>query len=171
MDKITKITERTADNPDTLMMSGFFHESYPINLDSAKEAAEITGLTTATLRYYEKEQLLLPISRTDQKYRRYSETDIEWINMIQCLRMANVPIRSIREYIQLLTQGGKTVPQRRCMVQKYIDDLQGQMANLQNALALTKKKLAFYEELLQEPTVQNLTYLEEWNLFRHKGDS
>ncbi len=138
---------------------------------SAKEAAEITGLTTAALRYYEKEQLLLPISRTDQKYRRYSETDIEWINMIQCLRRANVPIRLIREYVQLLIQGGKTISQRRRMVQEYIDGLHNQMANLQNALALTEKKLAFYEELLQRPAAQNLTYLEEWNLFKRKGDS
>ena len=73
---------------------------------SAKEAAEMTGLTTATLRYYEKEQLLPAIERTEQRYRQYSDTDIEWINMIQCLRMANVPIRSICEYILLLTQGG-----------------------------------------------------------------
>ena len=28
---------------------------------SAKEAAKMTGLTTATLRYYEKEQLLLKL--------------------------------------------------------------------------------------------------------------
>ena len=33
---------------------------------SAKEAAEMTGLSTATLRYYEKEQLLPPIARTKQ---------------------------------------------------------------------------------------------------------
>ena len=137
---------------------------------SAKEAAKITGLTPATLRYYEKEQLLPPISRTNQKYRRYSESDIEWINMIQCLRMAHVPIRSIREYIQLLIQGGKTILQRRCMVQEYIDNLHSQMADLQNALALTEKKLAFYEELLQMPTAQDLTYFEEWNLFKRKGD-
>ena len=91
--------------------------------------------------------------------------------MIQCLRMANVPIHSIREYIQLLTQGGKTISQRRCMVQEYIDDLHNQMAHLQNALALTEKKLAFYEELLQKPIAQNLTYLEEWDLFKRKGDS
>jgi hypothetical protein len=45
------------------------------------------------------------------------------------------------------------------------------MANLQNALALTEKKLAFYEELLQSPSAQDLTYLEEWNLFRSKGES
>ncbi len=136
---------------------------------SAKEAAEITGLTTAALRYYEKEQLLPPISRTDQKYRRYSEADIAWINMVRCLRMAHVPIRSIRAYIQLLAQGGKTLSQRRRMVQEYMDDLHSQMADLQRALALAEKKSAFYEELLQRPAAQNLTYLEEWELFQRKG--
>jgi len=138
---------------------------------SAKEAAEMTGLSTATLRYYEKEQLLPPIERTSQKYRQYSDTDIEWIKMIQCLRMANVPIHSIREYILLLTQGGKTLADRYSMVQGYIDDLHSKMTNLQNALALTQKKLAFYEELLQKPATQDLTYLEEWNLFKNKGES
>ena len=121
---------------------------------SAKEAAEMTGLTTATLRYYEKEQLLPAIERTEQRYRKYSDTDIEWIKMVQCLRMANVPIRSIREYILLLTQGGKTISQRRLMVQKYIDDLHSQMANLQKALALTEKKLEFYVKFLQSPATQ-----------------
>ena len=137
---------------------------------SAKEAAEMTGLTTAALRYYEKERLLPPIGRTEQRYRQYSDTDIEWIKMVQCLRMANVPIRSIREYILLLTQGGRTISQRRLMVQEYMDDLQSQMANLHNAFALAQKKLAFYEELLQKPAAQDLTYLEEWNLFKSKGE-
>ena len=79
---------------------------------SAKEAAEITGLSTATLRYYEKEQLLPQIARTNQKYRQYTDTDIEWIRMIQCLRMANVPIRTIKQYIALLIQGGETMEER-----------------------------------------------------------
>lgn len=33
---------------------------------SAKEAAKITGLSTAALRYYEKESLLPPVKRNDQ---------------------------------------------------------------------------------------------------------
>ena len=57
------------------------------------------------------------------------------------------------------------------MVQENIDDLHSQMVNLQNALALTEKKLVFYEELLQSPSAQDLTYLEEWNLFKSKGES
>lgn len=58
---------------------------------SAKEAAEITGLSTATLRYYEKERLLPQIARNSLKYWQYTEEDIDWIRMIQCMRMANIP--------------------------------------------------------------------------------
>ena len=134
---------------------------------SAKEAAEITGLSTATLRYYEREKLIPQITRTDQKYRQYADTDIEWIKMIQCMRMANIPIRSIKQYVELLIQGGKTLKQRYDMVQGHIKDIENQITNLQNALILTQKKLIFYGELLQEPSYKEITYMEEWKMFKH----
>ena len=132
---------------------------------SAKEAAEITGLSTATLRYYEREKLIPQITRTDQKYRQYTDTDIEWIKMIQCMRMANIPIRSIKQYVELLIQGGKTLKQRYDMVQGHIKDIENQITNLQNALILTQKKLIFYGELIQEPSYKEITYMEEYTLF------
>ena len=134
---------------------------------SAKEAAEITGLSTATLRYYEREKLIPQITRTDQKYRQYTDTDIEWIKMIQCMRMANIPIRSIKQYVELLIQGGKTLKQRYDMVQGHIKDIENQMTNLQNALNLTQKKLVFYRELIKEPSYKEITYMEEWKMFKH----
>lgn len=66
---------------------------------TAKEAAKLTGLSTAALRYYEKEKLLPPIARNSHKYRQYTDDDIEWIKMIQCMRRANIPIHSIKEYL------------------------------------------------------------------------
>lgn len=48
---------------------------------SAKEAAEITGLSTATLRYYEKEKLLPQIARNSLKYRQYTEEDLSLIHI------------------------------------------------------------------------------------------
>ena len=134
---------------------------------SAKEAAEITGLSTATLRYYEREKLIPQITRTYQKYRQYTDTDIEWIKMIQCMRMANIPIRSIKQYVELLIQGGKTLKQRYDMVQGHIKDIENQITNLQNALILTQKKLIFYGELRQEPSYKEITYMEEWKMFKH----
>ena len=134
---------------------------------SAKEAAEITGLSTATLRYYEREKLIPQITRTYQKYRQYTDTDIEWIKMIQCMRMANIPIRSIKQYVELLIQGGKTLKQRYDMVQGHIKDIENQITNLQNALILTQKKLIFYGELIKEPSYKEITYMEEWKMFKH----
>ncbi|MEY8392945.1 MerR family transcriptional regulator [Lachnospiraceae bacterium] len=136
---------------------------------SAKEAAEITGLSTATLRYYEREKLLPQIARSSSKYRQYTDEDIEWIKMIQCMRMANIPIRSIKHYVSLLIQGGTTLEQRYTMVKEHMEYIKGQIANLQSALSLTQSKLTFYENLLKEPIHQNITYVEEWKKFNHGG--
>lgn len=133
---------------------------------SAKEAAKITGLSTAALRYYEKEKLLPPIARTTLKYRQYSDEDIEWIKMIQCLRGANVPIHSIKQYVSLLRQGSGTVEQRYDMVQSYKKNIEAQISDLKNALALTQSKLMFYQEILKQPSGNNMNYLEEWHLFK-----
>ena len=134
---------------------------------SAKEAAKITGLSTATLRYYEREKLLPPIARNSQKYRQYTDEDIEWIKMIQCMRTANIPIHSIKKYVSLLIQGGETLEQRFIMVQNHMEDIKKQMTNLQNAFDLTQKKLSFYEKLLADSSYKNISYKEEWKLFNH----
>ena len=39
---------------------------------------------------------------------------------------------------------------------------------MQNALALTREKSEFYEKLLKEPSSRDLTYLEEWELFKNE---
>ena len=137
---------------------------------SAKEVAEKTGLSTATLRYYEKEQLLPRIARNGQKYRQYTDEDIEWVKMIQCMRSANIPIQSIKEYVALLIQGGETLEQRYVMVQNHMKNIKNQISNLQNAFILTQKKLSFYEKLLEDSSYKNISYSEEWKLFNHGED-
>lgn len=137
---------------------------------SAKEAAKITGLSTATLRYYEKENLLPPIKRNEQGYRDYSDADIEWINMIQCLRSANVPIQSIKKYIALLLQGSETLVERLSVVKEYRESLINELECIRVALKLANSKIGFYEELLQNHSSCNFSYLEEWELFQKRGN-
>lgn len=137
---------------------------------SAKEAAKITGLSTATLRYYEKENLLPPIQRNEQGYRDYSDADIEWINMIQCLRSANVPIQSIKKYIALLLQGSETLVERLSVVKEYRESLINELEYIRVALKLANSKIEFYEELLQNHSSYNFSYLEEWELFKKRGN-
>ncbi len=47
------------------------------------EAAEATGLTTHTLRYYERDGLMLDaVERASSGHRRYTEQDLRWITLV-----------------------------------------------------------------------------------------
>lgn len=72
---------------------------------SAKEAAEKLGITKDTLFYYEKEGILPVITRDEANRRVYSESDIEWIYLIRCLRDTDMPICKIKQYVSLFKEG------------------------------------------------------------------
>ncbi|MDU1937217.1 MULTISPECIES: MerR family transcriptional regulator [Clostridium] len=132
---------------------------------TSKEASEITELSTATLRYYEMEGLIPRIVRNKSGDREYSSEDLEWVEMIKCLRLANVPIRSIKVYVSLLQQGGITINERIQLVEEYKINMMKEIENIQNALNLVNKKLSFYEKIKNENCI-NLTYLDEWRMFK-----
>ena len=54
------------------------------------EAAERTGLTLDTLRYYEREGLVGPVGRSPGGHRAYSEDDLFWVGLVTCLRDAGL---------------------------------------------------------------------------------
>ncbi|RDU24205.1 MerR family transcriptional regulator [Anaerosacchariphilus polymeriproducens] len=132
---------------------------------SAKEAAKLTGLTIPTLRYYEKEGMLLEIKRSKSGNREYTQADIEWIEMIKCLRTADVPIREIKKYISLAVQGSTSVVERMEMIQTYKMDLEKKMKLLQETLNIVNLKLKFYQSFVERNEIKELTYLEEWKEF------
>jgi len=69
------------------------------------EAAERTGLTRHTLRYYERDGLMLGVGRAGSGHRRYSERDLGWIELITKLRATGMPIREVRRYAELARAG------------------------------------------------------------------
>lgn len=76
-----------------------------------KEMEEKTGLTSYTLRYYEKERIIIP-SRKENDHRVYTEADVEWILFVKQLRELDIPIEAICEYAELMRQGSVTLEER-----------------------------------------------------------
>jgi DNA-binding transcriptional MerR regulator len=132
---------------------------------TAKEASEITGLSTAALRYYEKEGIIPSIYRNELGSRKYSKEDITWVQMIQCLRSANVPVKSIKIYVKLLLEGSSTIDQRINLIEEYKQKMVKDMEYIQNGLNLINSKLSFYEKIKKQ-NCSNLTYLDEWKMFK-----
>src|SRR4051812_20175486 len=61
------------------------------------EAAEASGLTAHTLRYYERAGLL-EATRADNGHRRFTDEDLQRVGFVQKLRATGMPIRDIRRY-------------------------------------------------------------------------
>jgi DNA-binding transcriptional MerR regulator len=108
------------------------------------EVAERTGLTTHTLRYYERDGLLLAdVDRDAGGRRRYTDRDLEWIAMVTRLRATGMPIRDVRRYAALVRAGADTEPERlqllrthRARVQRELDETAAHLAAIDHKIGL-----------------------------------
>ena len=137
---------------------------------TAGQVAAKLGLSKDGLRYYEKEGLLPPISRNASGHRIYSESDMEWVFLLRCLRDTDMPIYKIKQYVSLLMEsGGDSIPKRRDILKEHKMFLKEKMKTYKNLLKLIEKKLEFYDSALSAENpeeVRCMDYSAEWEHFR-----
>jgi DNA-binding transcriptional MerR regulator len=112
------------------------------------EAAERTGLSKHTLRYYEREGLLPPIAKASSGHRRYTDDDIGWVRFLQLLRATGMPIREAKEFVTLTWAGDHTIPERVSVLTTYRAALVERMARDVEHLEALNRKIAYYEDVL-----------------------
>ncbi|WP_180250254.1 MerR family transcriptional regulator [Bacillus toyonensis] len=84
-----------------------------------------TGLSKATLRYYEKEGLLPFVKRDCHGSRLYNDENVEWIKYILVLRSTGMSISQIKKYVELYHQGNHTIQERKQLIlshKKHVED-------------------------------------------------
>lgn len=67
---------------------------------NAKQAEQVTGISRRNLRFYEQQGLIHPQRDPSNDYRDYSQQDIAALKRIRALRMLDVPLEEISEYLQ-----------------------------------------------------------------------
>lgn len=113
------------------------------------QAAETLGLTSDTLRYYEKDGLLLrPVPRSSSGHRRYQEADLRWITLVTRLRSTGMPIRDVRAYAELVREGDGNEVQRLELLQAHRDVVLQQLAEVTSHLGAIDHKIGIYEDAL-----------------------
>ncbi|NNC11440.1 MerR family transcriptional regulator [Planctomonas sp. JC2975] len=109
------------------------------------QAAANFGVSAETLRYWERADILSPVGRDASGRRAYSDDDLESIDVIKCLRQTAMPIRAIREFVELAREGDGTAHARlevlRAHRERVIEDLRRQ----QEALRYIERKISYYE--------------------------
>lgn len=111
------------------------------------EAAERSGFSLDTLRYYEREGILPGVERASSGHRVYSEANLGTLNFLRCLRDTGMPISLLRRYGQLC-QDEQTLPDRIELLQEHADAVAQQIAVLQAQQHRLTEKLDWYREEL-----------------------
>jgi DNA-binding transcriptional MerR regulator len=114
---------------------------------SISEAAERTGLSTHTLRYYERAGLMLGgVDRASSSHRRYSDGDITWVEFLTKLRSTTMPIAKVREYVDLVRQGDGSTPARLELLLTHRESVLAQLDEMTHSLAAIDYKIAAYRK-------------------------
>lgn len=122
-----------------------------MGLMSVSEAVAETGLSAHTLRYYEKELLLLEVPRDAGGRRFYTKELIAAIKFISALRATGMPIQGIKAYIELYTLGEHTAHQRMDLLKSHEESVEQQLQTTLDSLQLIRKKISYYQETLASP--------------------
>ena len=115
------------------------------------EAATRTGLTAHTLRYYERDGLMLStVDRAVSGHRRYTDRDLTWIEMITRLRSTGMPIRDVRRYADLVRAGDGNEAERLELLKAHRERVEAQLAQVNAHLRAIDHKIGIYEGKLEQ---------------------
>ncbi|WP_024287884.1 MerR family transcriptional regulator [Cellulomonas sp. KRMCY2] len=115
---------------------------------SIEEAAERTGVSAHTLRYYERIGLLAPVPRGPGGHRRFSDADLGAVGFLTLLRQTGMPIRDMQRFIELTRAGDATVPGRVAVLTGHREQLVARLELMQQHLHALDHKIAVYRTML-----------------------
>ncbi|MEU8872879.1 MerR family transcriptional regulator [Streptomyces javensis] len=121
------------------------------------EVSERTGLGIHTLRYYEKQGLLLgSVARSSGGRRRYSPFDVEWLQLCNRFRACGMPLTDIRRYAELVAEGPGNEKQRLDLLRAHEIRVRAELAQMTENLTVIEAKARLYAEHVAAGTAGTL---------------
>lgn len=125
---------------------------------SIKKIADMMGVTTATIRYYDEEGLLPNIKRMNGR-RIFEDEDFKWLRVLNCMKKINMPIKKIKKikkYVELAKQGDSTLEQRYRLILEQKAAIKNQINELNMCLQEFEYKEWYYQTAIEAGTEEIL---------------
>lgn len=114
-----------------------------------KEVAEKMDVSEHTLRFWAKSGFFPFIKRNENNIRLFSDSDLDWVKIVKCLRSVGTENKAIKRYIDLCIIGDSTIPERYQIILATKERAKQQMIELQKQLELLDFKENFYQNLIK----------------------
>ena len=113
------------------------------------QVSEMFGLPISTLRYYDKEGFFPNLERRGN-IRYFSDSDLEAIRIIECLKKSGLEIKDIRQFFQWVAEGPSSYEKRKELFEARKVAVEEEMKELEKTLSLLKFKCWYYETAMKD---------------------
>ncbi len=118
-----------------------------------KEVSEKYNISQDTLRYYEKEGIILPVTRKNG-IRNYGEKELGNIEFVLCMRNAGLSVEVLKKYLKLFEQGRDTEKERRQLLIDEREKLKQKILDMNAALERLNYKIdVYYNEIVEKERI------------------
>lgn len=110
------------------------------------EVVELTGLSAHTLRWYERIGLMPHVDRTHTGQRRFTNRDLDWLDLVSKLRLTGMPVADMVRYAELVREGTHTFAEREQLLTAHREDVRRRIDELRSTLDVLDYKIDVYAD-------------------------
>lgn len=119
------------------------------------QISEMFNIPVSTLRYYDKEGLF-PNMKRESNIRKFDDSEIETLRIIECLKKSGMEIKDIRRYMELCSKGSSTYAERKALFEKQRESVEGEIARLEKTLNMLKFKCWYYDQAIADGNEEHI---------------
>lgn len=113
------------------------------------QVAQMFHLPISTLRYYDKEGLFPNLERKGN-IRQFSDTEIQAIRVIECLKKSGLEIKDIKQFFAWVSEGSSTYANRKELFEIRKTAVEEELKALEKTLAMLNFKCWYYQKALDD---------------------
>ena len=113
------------------------------------EMARLVGLSAQTIRNYEQQRLLKPLTRSEAgQHRLYGQEQVARLRFIKQANLAGLPLAEVKELLALVAQGerGENIPRLKEVLEEKLRETEWRMEEL----AAFRDNLLYYRRRFEQ---------------------
>lgn len=122
------------------------------------QVSEMFGLPISTLRYYDKQGLFPEMERVSG-IRQFSDTELEALRVIECLKRSGLELKDIKQFTDWCMEGPSSYPKRRELFIKQRETVEAEIARMHQVLDILQFKCWYYEQAIQDGSKERVKSL------------
>lgn len=116
------------------------------------QVAQIKTISTYTLRYYDDQGLLPKVFRDKNGNRLFTEEDLQWLDMIKCLKNTGMPLEQIKRFVDATYQGSPTLQARLSLLNQQAKKIKDNIEEQQTYLNQINQKIKTFNNENTRPS-------------------